>query len=196
MTASFRVPPAGEDVIGRCLAGDDAAWGELVAKYERLIYAVPRRMGLSPEDCADVFQTVCIALYTNLGRIRDTDRLPGWLVQTARREAWLTARRRRRTVVLGTRDDDDRHSEAVPDDAPLADEVCADLERAQILWESLEELSVQCRTLLSELLRAGPSPDYATVATKLGVPRGSLGPTRGRCLEKLERILRRRGMTG
>jgi len=186
---------AGGDVVSRCLDGEDAAWNELVAKYERLIYAVPRRMGLSSEDCADVFQTVCIALYTNLGRIRDTDRLPGWLVQTARREAWLTARKRRRAVQLGADVEGEPLPDSRPDEAPLADEVCADLERAQILWESVESMSDQCRELLTELLREGPTPDYARVAAKLRVPRGSLGPTRGRCLEKLRRVLQRRGMT-
>ena len=76
--------PATEcDLIERCLRGEEGAWSELIARYQGLIYSVPRRMGLTPDDAADVFQRVCILLYQRLDSIRDPNRLGGWLLTTA-----------------------------------------------------------------------------------------------------------------
>ena len=123
------------DLIERCLSGDDAAWRELIARYQGLIYSVPRRMGMSPEASADVFQCVCVLLYQRLGSIPDPNRLGGWLLTTASREAIRTSRRAKRTVSPDNGRDDAAGSAEndLPDLRPLADEDREAIERAQML---------------------------------------------------------------
>ena len=187
-------PNTESDLIERCLAGDDDAWRELVARYQALVYSVPRRMGLSPEDSADVFQRVCVTLYQRLGAVRDPSRLGGWLMTTATREAMRVARGRRRDVPIGAGPDDEAPPLDPADLKPLADETYAELELAQALRSSLAELPERCRLILGEFLREDESPNYRDIARRLGVPVGSLGPTRARCLAKLRELLRARGI--
>jgi RNA polymerase sigma factor (sigma-70 family) len=189
-------PPSELHLIERCLGGDEDAWRELITRYQALIYSVPRRMGLSPEDSADVFQRVCVTLYQRLGAVRDPSRLGGWLMTTATREALRAARGVRRDVPINADPEDDAPAFDPADVRPLADEVCAELERAQALRSALAELSDRCRLILEEFLREDASPNYKDVARRLDVPIGSLGPTRARCLARLREILRERGITG
>lgn len=183
------------DLIERCLAGDDAAWRELIARYQGLIYSVPRRMGMSPEASADVFQCVCVLLYQRLGSIRDPNRLGGWLLTTASREAIHTSRRAKRTVSLDNGRDDATGSAEndLPDLRPLADEDREAIERAQMLRSALAELSDRCRTLLEAFLDDEES-NYRDVARRLNIPIGSIGPTRARCFSKLKELLAARGL--
>lgn len=188
-------------LIERCLGGDGAAWSELLRRYRRVIYAVPQRMGLPAEDCAEVFQRVCLLLYEHLGRVRDPDRIGGWLTTTCRREAWLVARASSRRAVSHVSLDADPDAGQIgarepADPRPLADEECAEIERAAILRSTLEQLSERCRLILAELLREDETTNYTEVAARLGIPRGSLGPTRARCLARLRELLRERGLDG
>src|SRR5207253_7902824 len=57
-------------LIRACLAGDRQAWETLIRRYQRLLYAIPIRCGLSEDDAADVFQTVCVRLLENLEKLR------------------------------------------------------------------------------------------------------------------------------
>lgn len=182
---------ANGELVARCLEGDELAWRELVGRYERLIYAVPRRIGLSTDDAADVFQSVCVALYRNLGSIRDPERLAAWLVVAARRESWLVSARNRLSVSLETDDSAAAYGSAAR--LEPVDDVWTDVARAQIVREAIEDLPDRCRSLIGEFLREDAPTDYTEVARRLGVPRGSLGPTRARCLEHLRRILKRKG---
>ncbi|MBK6314444.1 MAG: sigma-70 family RNA polymerase sigma factor [Blastocatellia bacterium] len=183
------------DLIERCLSGDDAAWRELIARYQGLIYSVPRRMGMSPEASADVFQCVCVLLYQRLGSIRDPNRLGGWLLTTASREAIRTSRRAKRTVSLDNGRDDAAGSAEndLPDLRPLADEDREAIERAQMLRSALAEMSDRCRTLLEAFLDDEES-NYRDVARRLNIPIGSIGPTRARCFSKLKELLAARGL--
>lgn len=190
-------PLSESELIERCLGGDDDAWRELIGRYQALVYSVPRRMGLPPEDSADVFQRVCITLYQRLGAVRDPNRLGGWLLTTATREAIRASRRKRRDVPIDTAPEDDAQAPLDPPDArPLPDDVFAELEIAQLLRSALAELSERCRLILSEFLREDESPNYRDIARRIGVPVGSLGPTRARCLARLREVLRARGITG
>ncbi len=182
------------DLVERCLGGDEEAWDALIARYRRLIFAVPTRAGLSVEDSAEVFQNVCVELFQRLDRLRDPDCLPGWLTTTARRETWLVGRKTRRRETLVGAGGPTGLEDAAPDPTPLADVTCERLERAQILWNALDELPERCRAVLLEFLREDRSDRYADVAERLGLPRGSLGPTRARCFDRLRRILKRRGI--
>lgn len=189
--------PKEDDLVDRCLGGDDAAWAELIGRYQGLIYSVPRRMGLSAEDSADVFQRTCILLYQRLGAIRDPGKLGGWLLTTASREAMRTSRRVRRDVPLdaGRGLEDEAPPAPEPRDArPLADDQCAELERAQLLRSALAELSERCRGILGEFLNEDATDSYKDVARRLGIPIGSIGPTRARCLAQLRALLVERGL--
>lgn len=183
------------DLIERCLAGDDAAWRELIARYQGLIYSVPRRMGLSPEASADVFQCVCVLLFQRLSSIRDPNRLGGWLLTTASREAIRASRRAKRTVSIESgREDAVGSAESdLPDLRPLADEDRESLERAQLLRSALAEMSDRCRTLLEAFLN-DEEANYRDVARRLNIPIGSIGPTRARCFAKLKDTLASRGL--
>lgn len=188
-------PSTEPDLIERCLSGDDAAWRELISRYQGLIFSVPRRMGLSPEASADVFQCVCVLLYQRLGSIRDPNRLGGWLLTTASREAIRASRRAKRTVPIesGREDAAGSTENDLPDLRPLADEDREALERAQLLRSALAEMSDRCRTLLEAFLN-DEEANYRDVARRLGIPIGSIGPTRARCFAKLKDLLAARGL--
>jgi len=183
------------DLIERCLRGDEAAWRDLIGRYQGLIYSVPRRMGMSPEASADVFQTVCVLLYQRLDSIRDPGRLGGWLLTTSSREAIRASRRAKRVVQIDNGRDPETTSaaEELPDVRPLADVDREAIERAQILRSALAEMSDRCRTLLEAFLDDGDA-NYRDVARRLGIPIGSIGPTRARCFEKLRVVLAERGI--
>src|SRR5437868_14176088 len=88
------------ELLGSCLQGDAAAWEALIARYQRLIYSIPIRMGLSPNDAADVFQSVCLKLLEHISSLRNQDKVSSWLTITTRRESWRLALHRRREHVL------------------------------------------------------------------------------------------------
>lgn len=173
------------ELVQLCLAGDGRAWAALVDRYERLVYSIPRRFGLNSTDCDDVAQTTFIVLFRRLASVRELERLTPWLITTAHRETWRVAKRRRRGGEV---------SEELPDPGePTADQL-ATLEREQMVRDGLRELGGSCEQLLTALFLEREIRDYQTIAADLGIAVGSIGPTRGRCLEKLEAILRRRGL--
>ena len=191
-------PPAAphEDdaaLVARCVRGDGAAWGLLVKRYQRLVYAIVRRIGLDEHGAADVFQTVFTRLVEQLPRIQDPSRLQAWIVTTAKREALLQSRRGRRTVSM-TRDDesdDDGVGEwDLADETPIAEEALQELQQLNALREALDRLDERCREMLLLLFRNEDDKlSYDEVARRLGAPVGSIGPTRSRCLDKLRRLV-------
>ncbi len=166
----------------RARNGDDAAWSALVDRYGALVYTVARRAGLAGDDADEVFQTTWIQLHKHLAHIREPKSLPGWIARTASRESWRVGRRRK-----------DVHD---PDEAPerahgdVPDDEVERLERAQIVRDALARLDSRCKELLSALFLEAHEPSYGELAARLGVPIGSLGPTRQRCLARLADVLR------
>jgi RNA polymerase sigma factor (sigma-70 family) len=183
-------------LVRACQAGDRRAWETLIRRYQRLLYAIPIRCGLSEDDAADVFQTVCVRLLENLHKLRDEEHLTGWLITTARRESWRVQRVRRRDTPLGSDDPEDA-GESPLDNLTATDllpqEEAMRLEEEQLVRGAMEELSERCRTLLGWLYHTDPPPQYAEIARRLNVPVGAIGPTRARCLQQLKRILQRHG---
>jgi RNA polymerase sigma factor (sigma-70 family) len=173
-----------------CRRGDEAAWGAVVNRYQRLIYTVSRRAGLDEEQSADVFQEVFTTLFEKLNEIDQPERLQAWLVTTARRKTWrvvLSTKESRRTT---SGDEDSEYELAhLPDDAPLPDEVLLGLEEQHRVRTSVAALDERCRKLINMLFYAAEAPPYAEIAKSLGTSEGSIGPTRARCLEKLLRLL-------
>lgn len=165
-----------DTLIRQAMNGDQAAWNGLVHRYRRLVYSVPCSIGLPPEGCDDVFQAVYLALVRNLTTIRECKSLPKWLITTANRESWRWLRRNGTPTPVHT--DSQRQSESPADMAER-------LELQHRVHQALEELGGRCEKLLRMLFVDHPSPPYAAISQVLGIPIGSIGPTRNRCLEKL-----------
>jgi RNA polymerase sigma factor (sigma-70 family) len=179
-------------LVSRCRRGEGAAWEALVQRYQRLVFAIVRRAGLDEHAAADVFQTVFARLVAHLPRIADPQRLQAWIVTTAKREALLALRRGKRTVSMTRVDDagDEAPGWDIADDAPLPEEVLAELQQLDQLRHALDKLEERCRELLLMLFRDDDEKvPYAEVADRLGISVGSIGPTRSRCLDKLRRLM-------
>jgi RNA polymerase sigma factor (sigma-70 family) len=149
-----------------------------VRRYQRLVYAVPRRAGLDEDAAADVFQEVFATLLENVGRVEQPSRLHAWLVTTARRKTWLAVKRSRRTVALEDPEGESDEVSSIPDEALLPDEVLARLEEQHLVRAALAELDERCRRLLTMLFCRAEAPPYSEVAAALGTTEGSIGPTR------------------
>jgi RNA polymerase sigma factor (sigma-70 family) len=175
-------PLEDQRLVERCLAGDAASWEHLVRRHERLVYAVARSYRLSDGDLADVFQEVFAALVGGLPRLREPRTLVRWLSSTTQRIARATALRRRREHALSAGDPTEL---AIP---AAQGAIEADLERLEeqaLVRLAMEALPPRCRRLLEALYYEDPVPPYADIARRLGVPMGSIGPTRARCFERL-----------
>jgi len=174
-------------LVERCLAGEARAWDALVARHERLVYAVARSYRLADEDLGDVFQEVFAALVRGLPRLRDPRTLVRWLASTTERIARATARRRRREQARSTAAAGE--IEELPSEQPAVGDEVEVLEARALVRLALESLPEGCRRLIAALYYEDPPPDYAALARRLGMPIGSLGPTRARCIERLRRRL-------
>ena len=187
--------PATDDdatLVARCRQGDASAWQALVMRYQRLVYAIVRRMGDDEHAAADVFQTVFSRLLQHLPKLADPSRLQAWIVTTAKREALLQRRRAQRTVSMHREGDG---GEAAPDwepadDADGPEQQLDDLQQLHAVRGALDRLDGRCRDLLGLLFTdSDERVPYEEVARRLGLPVGSIGPTRARCLGKLRALL-------
>jgi RNA polymerase sigma factor (sigma-70 family) len=172
-------------LLVRCRNGDSAAWEELVGRYERLVYGVAVREGLTAEDAADVTQTVFEALISSMDKIRQLDSLAAWLVSVARRHSWRVRSRHLKEHPVPEIDDGVGWRSLAGSDEQATDGV----ERAIVVYEALLELNSGCRELLVALYFDPKAPSYEEIALRLRRPVGSIGPTRARCLEHLRRVL-------
>lgn len=163
--------------------GEQAAWDDLVSDFSSLVWSIARGYRLPDEDAADAVQMTWLRLVENLDRIRDAERLPGWLATTARRECLQVLRRSGREIP--TFDDAPQLS---VDPAPPVDTALLLDERDRAVWSAFSVLGERCRRLL-RVLMASPPPSYREVSAALAMPVGSIGPTRQRCLEDLRRIV-------
>lgn len=164
--------------------GDVAALDPVVRELNPLLWHVARAQGLSTEDAIDVVQTTWLELLKRLQEIRSPQALTMWLISTTRRGAWRAAIRRRREVASDT----EQMLGQVPDSTPDVDDRLDADARQRALWRHLHRLPERCRELL-RIVAMVDRPDYDDVAAALGMPRGSIGPTRGRCLSKLRAML-------
>ncbi len=173
-------PVTVDDLVSGARAGDQASWNALVDRFLPLVNAVIARHRLSSADADDVNQTVWLRLVEHLGDLREPRALPGWLMTTTRNEALRVIRLRSRDAIT---DPQGGMFDRVGDDAAL-DEGLIREERAQALRDGLQELPAGRRELL-ELLMTDPPISYDEISAKLGIPKGSIGPTRARALEQL-----------
>ena len=181
--------PAWSDarLVKACLAGDELAWSALIERYKRLIYGIAVRYRASPEDAADIFQSVCVDLISQLKDLRRTESLRSWLISvTAHRCLRFKERRQRREATEG-RELDEELLPAVPPS------FVAELEQQQMLREAIAQLPARCQEMVRLLFFHEPPLPYADVARRLGLATGSIGFIRGRCLKRLQDILTRMG---
>jgi RNA polymerase sigma factor (sigma-70 family) len=188
------VPDTDDDaaLVARCRQGDATAWQALVQRYQRLVFAIVRRMGEDEHAAADVFQTVFSRLLQHLPRLTDPSRLQAWIVTTAKREALLQRSRARRNVSMHRTGDD---GEPAPDLDPIdeadgPEQQLDDLQQLHAVRLALDRMDERCRNLLGLLFTdSDERVPYEEVGRRLGLPVGSIGPTRARCLGKLRGLL-------
>lgn len=189
--------PEDAALVARCRQGDAAAWAALVKRYQRLVYAVVMRAGHDEHTAADVFQTVFTRLIQHLPRLAQPERLQAWIVTTAKREALLARRIGQRTVSMTTDDDEPGPEADLVDEAPLAEAALSDLQQLNRLRQSLDRMDERCRTLLTLVFADEDDKlPYEEIAVRVGMPIGSIGPTRARCLQKLRRLVEAQSASG
>lgn len=164
-------------------AGDRNAADDLVRKATPLLWHIARATGADAASAEDAVQNTLLALFRHADRIDSPQAVLRWLAVTVQREAHRAWRQGERTIVQPDTGDD------VP--APhTAEPECVNIERERrdVLWAAIGQLSDRCRQLL-RVIAFADRPDYSTLAQSLGMPVGSIGPTRGRCLAKLRTLL-------
>jgi RNA polymerase sigma factor (sigma-70 family) len=173
-------------VLAASAAGDERAWDELLDRFGSTIWAITRAHRLGDADAADVTQATWTALLTHLDQVKDPDRVGAWLATTARRECLRLLGQSRSIVPHG-----DELPEVEAQQPQLADGLEID-ERDAALWRSFGRLRDSDQALL-RLLITDPAASYDEISAALDIPVGSIGPTRARALERLQRELRRDG---
>ncbi len=170
------------ELVRRAASGERSAWESLVERYEGLLWGVARSHRLDEASASDVVQTTWLRLLEHVDDLRNPDALSGWLATTARNECLRVLRHQSRAIPT---EDDRIPQDSVPSnlDAQLLAE-----ERDAALWRAFATLSARCQALL-RMLSSDPVPSYDDVSAALGMPVGSIGPTRGRCLATLRRSI-------
>jgi len=171
-------------MVRRAADGDPSAWRGLVDKYSRLIWSITKDYKLVESDAADVFQITWMRLLEHINRIDRPDRVASWLATTTRNECvrYLTARKR---LVVAH---EDVLLDHLAEPGADVDEGLLAQERAEGVRAAMELLPWRWRRLM-ELLMSDPPVSYAEISDELGLPIGSIGPTRSRCLARLRTLL-------
>ena len=170
------------DLLAKAAQNDRAAWHTLVDRYHRLVWSVIRGFRLDSASAEDVFQTTWQRLMEHCDRIREPERLPGWLATTARNEALRVIRQQKRQIPS-----EFEYDVADPTNVSF-DEMLVDDETQRAALRAFAKLPEDAQQLL-RLLCADPPLDYSTISEMVGRPVGSLGPTRQRILDKLRKLM-------
>lgn len=171
-----------DQLLERAAAGEKPAWDAIVDRYSRLVWSVVRSFRLDDAAAADVTQTVWLRLVEHCDRIREPDRLAGWLATTARNESLRVIKGQRRQTPSAFEFD-------VRDNTiPQSDERLVDAEIQVATRRAFAQLPEEARQLMV-LLCMDPPLDYATISELSGRPIGSIGPTRQRILDKLRTLV-------
>ena len=174
-------------LVERAGQGDEDTWTELVRRYDPMLQSIARSLRLTHEEGADAAQTTWLQLARCLSRIRDPNRLGGWLATTMRHESLrLLGHRRHENLV------DDWSSVTARSGGGLDTEIVR-IERDRLLWQAVNALPAHQRTLIRLLSRAS-KPSYQEIARAMAMPVGSIGPTRARALLRLRELLTEQGV--
>ncbi len=175
-----------ERLVAECLNGNEEAWAALIDKYKNLIFSILIKYRATQEDAGDLFQAVCLELFSELSNLRKVDSLRSWLITVTVHKAfhWKRKRKRRSEVELdGGDQEDDGGSVEAP--AELVERV----EREQIVRDAVAHLPARCNEMIRLLFYEHPPVPYSELAQRLGLATGSIGFIRGRCLKRLQKLL-------
>jgi RNA polymerase sigma factor (sigma-70 family) len=182
--AARRSPDWIVEHVQRAATGERDAWSRLVEEFDGMLRAVARGHRLCDADAADVAQTAWMRLAENLDRLQNPSRVGAWLATTARRECLRALRASARELP------DTEPPEPAGEDVSPIDGGLLEAERCRALWSAFRRLPARDQALL-RMLVAEPQPSYDEIAAALGMPIGSIGPTRGRALDRLRAELQR-----
>ncbi len=177
-----------QQLLEMCRQGQQEAWQQVLTRYERLIFSIPLNYGLTRADAADIAQLTFTTLVEHLDRLRPDSNLGGWLATVARRHALHHLRKHKREFLGEEEDVAESHFLL---NTPGSD-ATAHWDKVDWLNQGLDLLDERCRELLLLLYFAEEQPAYEEVAAQLGLRVGSIGPIRGRCLDRLRVILEER----
>lgn len=187
-----RKKPPGEwtdtRLVRECLSGNEDAWSALIDKYKALIYSIPIKYRMQPQESADIFQAVCIELLARMPSLRKPKALPAWLIQVTHHECYRWKRQQQRIASV-----DCETGMPEPEIPPVAESLLRQTQEEQILREAISELAPQCQKLVAALFFESPARPYAEIAAELGLAVGSIGFTRQKCIERLRKSLRKMG---
>jgi RNA polymerase sigma factor (sigma-70 family) len=178
-----------EELVKACREGDESAWETVTNKYQKLLYSIPRRAGLSRDLASDVLQDVFTTLYVKLDLLEKPQFLRAWLITTTRYKAFQLISRERRGRPRSIDDGENDPAFEIADKSPLADEMLIQLEREEQIENAFTEIDDRCGRLLMMLYFDNDKAPYVEIVEKLGIPLGSIGPTRARCLQKLLKFM-------
>jgi RNA polymerase sigma factor (sigma-70 family) len=167
-------------LVAACLRGDEEAWSELWQRYGPLVKAVARRVGCDGEEAREVVQRVALVVLNGLTRLREPEKLAGWLAGAARFQAMALLRQRR---------PHDELDPALASRMPRADEQLVAEERLTLLRRAFVRLDPRCQRMLRRLDLGEPAASYEQVAADEGLASSSIGPIRRRCLDRLRTLL-------
>ena len=177
-------------LVQRCLRGDEEAWAALVKKYKNLVYSIAIRKGLPSEDASDLFQAVWIQVYSKLSTLRKEGSIRSWLISVTIHECYHWRKKQglrgRRETAGEITEGDDRFA-VEPVDA-------VEEEETLLVQQAIGQLTPRCQELIRLLFYEYPKIPYKQIAAQLGLAVGSIGFIRGRCLQKLQKILEEQGV--
>lgn len=180
-----------ERLVKECLKGNQDAWTAIVGRYRKLIYSVPIKYGLSPDEAGDIFQQVCLKLLEALPNLREPKSLAAWLIKVTAHACFQLLGQSRRLQPFDF--------EVQPAERALApakpDELIHAFERNRILHEALSDVPARCRELIGMLFFETPAVSYNEAAKRLGLATGSIAFIRMRCLNRLRKQLEKRGFS-
>ena len=174
------------ELVAGMRARNEQAWRCFLADYGRLVYSVAARFDLSRTETEDHFQSVCFAALRGIDALRDPERLASWTYNIAYRLAIDMLRRQRTQKAVVPLADSDSPA------LRLEPTVLADLQRLEEtarLYDAMARLDGRCRRLITALFLEDPPPGYTEISSREKLPVGSIGPTRARCLRKMQKFV-------
>jgi RNA polymerase sigma factor (sigma-70 family) len=178
-----------EELIAACRRGDESAWETIILKYQNMLYAIPRRAGLSIDLASDVLQDVFLTLFEKLDALEQPQFLRAWLTTTTRHKTIHLIQRETRGRPKSLDEIEEETFYEFPDKSPLPDARLINLEQEQQIETAMSQMDERCRRLITLLYLEQEQIPYTEISARLEIPLGSIGPTRARCLQKLIKLL-------
>jgi len=176
-------------LVQQCLQGDQVAWCALIDRYKDLIFSIPIKYGIPPQDAADILQGVCLDLFTELPHLRDPQSLQAWLIRVTIHKCYHWKRKQ----MPQDSDWDEVEVKTMWAKGYFAPGMVEELEREQLVRDAIAALPARCQQMILLLFFEQPPLRYRELAPRLGLATGSIGFIRRRCLKRLKQILQEKG---